>query len=111
MACAIPRLRVSIRREDVREGVRAGAHTRARGSARFRPRRRLTRTTVATTAATASRPSQPHTEPAAARTMAIQTASIPKPYMIDQAIQPGIIASVYFFHDIRTTPAPALTAV
>ena len=38
MSCAIPRLRVSIRCEDVREGARAGAHTRARGSVHFRVR-------------------------------------------------------------------------
>ena len=107
MSCAIPRLRVSIRHED----VRADTHTRARGSARFRARRRFISTTAVIIAAIAASPSQPHTEPAAARTTAIHTASIPKPYIIDQAMQTGIMASVYFFHDMRTMPAPALTAV
>ena len=107
MSCVIPRLPVSIRCE----GARAGAHPCSRLCTLPRPRRRFISTTAVIIAAIAASPSQPHTEPAAARTTAIHTASIPRPYIIDHAMQPGIMASVYFFHDMRTTPAPALTAV
>ena len=63
-------------REEAEEGARAGAHPCSRLCSFPRPRRRFISTTAVIIAAIVASPSQPHTEPAAARTTAIHAQTV-----------------------------------